>query len=403
MTRLPARRIPSALRRFIDSEASGGLVLIAMAGLALALANSPVSAIYAEVVTAKAAGLSLQSWVNDGLMAVFFLLVGLEIKREMLHGQLRTKSARAIPGLAALGGMAVPALVFAAINWGQPGLRGWAIPSATDIAFALAVLSLLGDRVPASLKVFLTALAILDDLGAVLIIALVYTQSLSPLFLGLSGAVFLALVALNRAGVRRLWPFLIGGVLLLALIWRSGVHSTVAGVLLAFTIPADGAGAEEQHRSTPLHRLEVALDPWVAFLILPLFAFLNTGVAVGGAGFSALAEPVTLGVAAGLVLGKQGGVLAGLGLGMAFGTGRPRGASWLQLYGTALLCGIGFTMSLFIGMLAYGPSPDLQSQSKIGVLVGSLLSAAAGTLVLRFAARPGAGRQARAVGEYAAE
>lgn len=390
------RRIPSALRRFIDSEASGGLVLIAMAGLALALANSPVSATYADVVATKLAGLSLQSWVNDGLMAVFFLLVGLEIKREMLHGQLRTTSARAIPGLAALGGMAVPALIFAAINWGQPSLRGWAIPSATDIAFALAVLSLLGDRVPASLKVFLTALAILDDLGAVLIIAVVYTKDLSPLFLGLSGGVFLALVGLNRAGVRRLWPFLIGGVVLLALIWRSGVHSTVAGVLLAFTIPDKGGTVEDQHQATPLHRLEGALDPWVAFLILPLFAFLNTGVAIGSEGWSALAEPVTLGVAAGLVLGKQGGVLAGLGLGMALGTGRPRGASWLQLYGTALLCGIGFTMSLFIGMLAYGPHPDWQNQSKIGVLVGSLLSAAAGTLVLRWAA-PRAGRPAAAI------
>lgn len=389
MTRLPVRRIPSALRRFIDSEASGGLVLIAMAALALVLANSPLSAIYADVVAARVAGLSLQSWVNDALMAVFFLLVGLEIKREMLHGQLRTKSARAVPGLAALGGMAVPALIFAAINWGRPGVGGWAIPSATDIAFALAVLSLLGDRVPASLKVFLTALAILDDLGAVLIIAVVYTHDLSPLFLGLSAGVFLALVLLNRAGVRRLWPFLIGGLVLLALIWRSGVHSTVAGVLLAFAIPADGGAAED--RPTPLHRLETALEPWVAFLILPLFAFLNTGVAIGGHGLAALAEPVTLGVAAGLVLGKQAGVLAGLGLGMALGTGRPRGASWLQLYGTALLCGIGFTMSLFIGMLAYGTSPELQSQSKIGVLAGSLLCAVAGTLVLRLAARQEAG------------
>lgn len=392
MTRLPVRRIPSALRRFIDSEASGGLVLMAMAGLALALANSPLAASYGKVVSARIAGLPVLSLVNDGLMAVFFLLVGLEIKREMLHGQLRTKAARAVPGLAALGGMAVPALIFAAVNWGQPGLRGWAIPSATDIAFALAVLSLLGDRVPASLKVFLTALAILDDLGAVLIIAVIYTEGLSPLFLGLSAAVFLALAGLNRAGVRRLWPFLIGGAVLLALIWRSGVHSTVAGVLLAFTIPAGEDGPGSGPRSTPLQRLEVALEPWVAFLILPLFAFLNTGVAIGSHGFAALAEPVTLGVAAGLVLGKQGGVLAGIGLGMAFGTGRPRGASWLQLYGTALLCGIGFTMSLFIGMLAYGASPELQSEAKIGVLAGSLLSAAAGTLVLRYAARPGLGR-----------
>ncbi|MCW6507242.1 Na+/H+ antiporter NhaA [Lichenifustis flavocetrariae] len=378
--------IPSALRRFMNSEASGGLVLMAVAALALLLANSPLLSLYRAFVHSPVAGLSLETWVNDALMAVFFLLVGLEIKREVLHGQLRSWHDRVLPGFGAIGGMLVPAVVFAAINWTHPGsLRGWAIPSATDIAFALGVLSLLGKRVPASLKVFLTALAVLDDLGAVLIIALFYTDALSWPMLGLAALTFAGLVAMNRAGVRRLWPYLLVGAVLWALVWRSGIHPTVAGVLLAVTVP-EGRSRET---ATPLQRLEMGLEPWVAFAVLPIFAFVNAGVSFGAQGVTALLHPVTLGVAAGLALGKQCGVMASLWVAVRSGLAqRPAGASWGQVYGVALLCGIGFTMSLFIGLLAYAARPDYQDQTKIGVLVGSLLSACAGALVLRLTARP---------------
>lgn len=386
-----AHRLPSALRGFIDGEASGGLVLMAFAALALIAANSPLADLYGTIVHARLGTLSLEGWVNDGLMAVFFLLVGLEIKREFLHGQLRTWPARALPGLAALGGMLVPSLIFAGVNWTHPAsLRGWAVPSATDIAFALGVLSLLGDRVPASLKVFLTALAVLDDLGAVVIIAVFYTGSLAWPPLGLAALVLAGLVGLNLAGVRRLWPFLVLGAALWGLVWRSGVHSTVAGVLLAATVPAEDPPAHGEDRRAPLNRLEHALGPWVTFAILPAFAFVNAGVEFGQrGGLAGLANPVTLGAAAGLCLGKQVGVLGSVWLCVKLRlAGRPAGASWLQVYGVALLCGIGFTMSLFIGLLAYAKLPDLQDATKVGVLIGSVLSALAGGLVLRFAPKP---------------
>ncbi len=394
---LPApRRLPSALRRFIDSEASGGLVLMACAALALAAANSPVAGSYERLVAARAGGLTVVDWVNDALMAIFFLLVGLEIKREFLHGQLRTWQARALPGLGALGGMLIPALIFTAVNWAHPvTLRGWAIPSATDIAFALGVVALLGDRVPASLKVFLTALAVLDDLGAVLIIAVFYTGGLSLPLLGLAALTFGALLMLNRMGVRRLWPFLLLGVLLWALVWQSGVHATIAGVLLAVTIPAEALPGSQEDASSPLNRLEGALGPWVGFLILPIFGFVNAGVALGGHGLRDLANPVTLGVAAGLLFGKQIGVLSSVWLAIRLKVAtRPAAATWVQVYGVALLCGIGFTMSLFIGLLAFARTPELQDDTKIGVLIGSLLSAAAGALVLRLAPRRPAVKEA---------
>ena len=371
----------------MHSEASGGLMLMAAAALALAVANSPLFFLYEAFVHAPIVGLPLETWVNDALMAVFFLLVGLEIKREILHGQLRVWHDRVLPGLGAIGGMVVPAGVFAAINWTHSGsLRGWAIPSATDIAFALGVLSLLGNRVPASLKVFLTALAVLDDLGAVLIIALFYTGALSWPMLSLAALTFGGLILMNRTGVRRLWPYLVVGSVLWALVWRSGIHPTVAGVLLAVTVP-DGRLGE---KATPLQRLETALEPWVAYAILPIFAFVNAGVSFGAQGAAALLHPVTLGVAAGLVIGKQCGVMGSLWLAVRSGLAqRPAGASWGQVYGVALLCGIGFTMSLFIGLLAFASRPEYQDETKIGVLVGSLLSACAGALVLRLFARPG--------------
>jgi NhaA family Na+:H+ antiporter len=398
------RRLPSALRRFIDSEASGGLVLMACAALALLAANSPLAGLYAHLLGLRAGGLDLVDWVNDALMALFFLLVGLEIKREFLQGQLRTWRARALPGLGALGGMAVPALIYAGFNLAHPAtLRGWAIPSATDIAFALGVLSLLGDRVPASLKVFLTALAVLDDLGAVLIIALFYSSGLSFPMLGLAALVFAVLLALNRLGVKHLLPYLVLGAVLWVLVWRSGIHATIAGVLLALAIPADagsahaglaGAGSPGHDGASPLHRLETALGPWVGFLILPVFGFVNAGVGFGAAGPGVLTSPVTLGVALGLFLGKQTGVLASIWLAIRLKVARrPAVANGLQIYGVTLLCGIGFTMSLFIGLLAFAPTPEFQDETKIGVLVGSLLSACAGALVLRLA--PPSGMAAR--------
>jgi Na+:H+ antiporter, NhaA family len=385
MIRPRLRRLPSAFRRFTDNEASGGLVLMGAATLALAAANSPFATAYAAAVAAPLAGHSVGTWVNDALMAVFFLLVGLEIKREILHGQLRTWPSRLLPGLGALAGMAAPAAVFAAVVSAHPdALRGWAIPSATDIAFALGVLSLLGDRVPASLKVFLTALAVLDDLGAVLIIAIFYTEGLALPLLGGAALVLLGLVGLNRAGVQRLWPYLGLGAVLWILVWGSGIHPTVAGVVLGFVIPDRGATTAVPRSPTPLHRLENALGPWVAFGILPLFAFANAGVALGGA--TELSRPVTMAVAAGLAVGKQSGVMAAVWAADRLGIARrPAGASWGQIYGVALLCGIGFTMSLFIGLLAYAGQPALMGDTKLGVLVGSLASALAGTLVLRFA------------------
>ena len=378
-------RIRTVLRALLANEAAGGLVLMAAGVLALVVANSPLAPAYFGALKTYVLRLSILHWINDALMAVFFLLVGLEIKREMLDGQLRTWPDRALPGIAALGGMLVPALIYVAVNWGTPEtLRGWAIPAATDIAFALGVLSLLGSRVPVSLKVFLTALAILDDLGAVLIIAVFYTADLSPVFLGGTLAVLGVLVGLNRSGVERLLPYLIVGVILWFLVLQSGVHATVAGVLLAMAIPLRRTPGRPEASGCALIRLEHALQPWVAFLIVPIFGFANAGVSFAGMSASALAQPVPLGIALGLFVGKQLGVFA-----FAWGAIRagladvPAHATWAQLYGVAILCGIGFTMSLFIGLLAFPTSEALQDEVKIGVLTGSVLSALAGAALLR--------------------
>jgi NhaA family Na+:H+ antiporter len=363
----------------LTSEAGGGLVLIGTAVLALAIANSPAAPAYFSTLTIYAGGLSVLHWINDALMAVFFLLVGLEIKREFLDGQLSTWSRRMLPGVAAVGGMVAPAVIYVALNAGNaPTLRGWAIPTATDIAFALGVLALLGPRVPVSLKIYLTALAILDDLAAVTIIAAFYTDNLAL------GWLALGLVALNRAGVERLTPYLALGAVLWFLVLKSGVHATLAGVALALTIPlrrSPRGSPEDAH--SPLHTLEHAIQPWVAYLIVPIFGFANAGVSFAGMKAAALFEPVTLGVAAGLFLGKQAGIfvstLAAVKLRIA---ARPDHASWLQIYGVSLICGIGFTMSLFIGLLAFPDHPALQDQVKVGVLVGSIISGVAGSLAL---------------------
>ena len=385
----PGRPV-SLLRRFLDSEASGGLVLMGAAALALVVANSPAAPLYNGALRAYLGPLSVQHWINDALMAVFFLLVGLEIKREMLDGQLSTWPRRALPGIAAAGGMAVPAAIYLAFNIGDPAtIRGWAIPAATDIAFALGVLSLLGNRVPVSLKVFLTALAILDDLGAVVIIALFYTAGISVLDLGLSAVVLALLVGLNRAGVMRLLPYLVLGAVLWVLVLRSGVHATIAGVLLALTIPLrPRPGRPDDLGESPLHRLEHALQPWVAFAIVPIFGFANAGVSLIGLGLGALADNVTAGIALGLFLGKLVGVFGFAALTIRLRLADlPMGAGWGQLVGVSLLCGIGFTMSLFIGLLAFPDDPALQDRVKIGILAGSFISGIVGAVVLLFAPR----------------
>jgi len=381
MTSDPALSNPSFIRRFISSEASGGLILMATAVLALIVANSPLAPIYVGVLKSYVGGLSVLHWINDALMAVFFLMVGLEIKREVLTGQLSTWPQRILPGIAALGGMIMPAALYLFLNWGSAETaKGWAIPAATDIAFSLGVVALLGSRVPMSMKVFLTAVAIFDDLGAVAVIAVFYTASINAAALAGAAGVVAILAILNRLGVNRLLPYLILGIGLWYLVLLSGVHATVAGVLVALTIPLAVA---KRTGDSPLLRLEYAIHPWVAFLIVPIFGFANAGVSFEGFTPATLLHPVTLGIALGLFVGKQLGVF-----GLTYGAVRlgmaplPEGASFRQLYGIALLCGIGFTMSLFIGLLAFPGSAALQDAVKIGVITGSALSAVVGAGVL---------------------
>lgn len=386
----PRTESPNALafiKRFFAAEAAGGLILMAAALAALIVANSPLADSYFAALHTVLAGMSVEHWINDGLMAIFFMLVGLEIKREMLAGQLASWSQRALPGFAALGGMVVPALIYVAFNRGQPDtIGGWAIPAATDIAFALGVLSLLGKRVPLSLKIFLSALAILDDLGAVLIIALFYTSDLSvPMLLAALGSIAV-LVALNRLGVKKLLPYLLIGALLWFFMLQSGIHATLAGVALALCIPL---GKADEEASSPLLYLEEKLHPWVAFAVVPIFGFANAGVSLAGITVDKLVDPVPLGVALGLLIGKQVGIFALAALAIRAGLARlPDGSNWGQLYGVAALCGIGFTMSLFIGALAFPGAPALVDEVKVGVLIGSVLSALLGVVVLRrFGAR----------------
>ncbi len=365
-----------AVDKFFTSESASGILLLGVTVLALAVANSPLAPGYFDSLHAVVAGLSLHHWINDGLMALFFLLVGLEIRHELVEGQLSTWAGRALPGLAAVGGMVAPAVIYASFNW-NGALHGWAIPTATDIAFSLGVLAMLGSRIPASLKIFLTALAIIDDLLAVLIIALFYGSGLSPLFLGLAGGTLAVLFAMNRLGVRQLWPYLLLGAVLWFFVLKSGIHATIAGVLLAFVIP-NGPGD-----NWPARKLEDGLANPVAYGIVPLFAFANAGVALAGISFATFLQPITFGVAAGLFIGKQVGILGACWLGVKLGIAKlPVRASWMQVYGVSLLCGIGFTISLFIGALAFGGA-DNQAAAKLGVLTGSLVSGVMGWLVLR--------------------
>ncbi len=384
----------SLIREFIKLEAAGGIVLIAASAAALILANSPLGSFYTAFLDIPVAiqfgafeiAKPLLLWVNDGLMAVFFFLVGLEIKREILEGELSSPKQIALPALAAVGGMAAPALIYAYINWDSPqNLNGWAIPAATDIAFALGILALLGNRAPLSLKVLLMAIAIIDDLGAIVIIALFYTDELSLQALLFGLAAVAGLVVVNRLRITHPAAYLLLGIALWVCVLKSGVHATLAGVIAALAIPlAPRDGAE----TSMLKRLEHDLHPWIAFGILPLFAFANAGVSFAGIGVDSFVEPVKLGISLGLFLGKQIGVFGMLYLCIKLSLApMPEGANWRQLYGVSLLCGIGFTMSLFIGSLAFEHSA-FDAPIRLGVLTGSIACASFGYIVIRWSGTP---------------
>jgi NhaA family Na+:H+ antiporter len=380
------------IREFFKYEATGGILLGLAAIVALIMKNSSMDIFYDGFLTVPVVvqigefiiNKPLLLWINDGLMAIFFLLVGLEIKREVLEGQLSTRAQISLPAIAALGGIAMPALVYCYINWGDAdAMKGWAIPAATDIAFALGVLSLLGKRVPETLKICLVAVAILDDLAAIIIIALFYTDNLSVISLAIGAVAVVILAILNRRGVTSLSPYIIVGIVLWACVLKSGVHATLAGVVLAMFIPLR---AKNKLGGSPARSLEHGLHPWIAFAILPIFAFANAGVSLQGLSFDLLMQPITLGVAAGLFFGKQIGVmlftLVGTGLKLCT---LPVGVSWRQYYGMSLITGVGFTMSLFIGTLAFD-DVEHQTAVRLGVLIGSAASGILGYLMLRIAA-----------------
>ncbi|WP_420821349.1 Na+/H+ antiporter NhaA [Pseudooceanicola aestuarii] len=364
---------------------------MAAALAALLVANSGLADVYHGIlgmtfaVTLDGGGLEkpLILWINDGLMAIFFFLIGLELKREILEGKLKNPRDVVLPGMAAVAGMAVPALVYVALNWGQTDtLHGWAIPAATDIAFALGVLALVGKNAPASLKIFLLTLAILDDIGAILIIAFFYTAELKVDYLMLALFPLAGLWWLNRRGAHRVAPLVLLGVVMWFFVLKSGVHATLAGVLTAFFIPL-----KDKYGKSPLHAVEHALSPYVLFLIVPIFAFSNAGVRLAGLTLGDLADPLALGIGAGLVVGKQLGVFGMVWLMVKTGLARmPHGANWLHIYGIACLAGIGFTMSLFIGTLSFADA-TLMNHVRLGVLVGSGISAVVGYTVLRLANR----------------
>ena len=381
----------TAIREFLRLESASGMLLFVAGVLAVLVANSPLAGAYAAFLdmplTIRLGSFGLDKplllWINDLLMAIFFLLVGLEIKREIVVGELSDPARIALPAIAALGGMLVPAAIYASLNASDPvGARGWAIPSATDIAFALGLLSLFGARVPLGLKILLMTLAVLDDLGAIVIIALFYTNDLSWIALASAAAAVVVLAVLNRAGVMRISAYVLVGAVLWVCVLKSGVHATLAGVVTALFIPARGAQGSAR---SPLTTLEHSLHPWVAYAILPVFAFANAGVSLAGLRFRDLLEPVPLGIALGLFVGKQIGVFGFSWLALALGWARlPQGVTRAQIYGISVLCGIGFTMSLFIASLAFDTGDAVPiATDRLGVLVGSLVSAAVGYLLLR--------------------
>ena len=420
---LPGRRMPRFVRQFLDTEAAGGVVLLVAAVAALVWANSPwresYHTLWSTELTIRVGPYvivdDLHHWVNDGLMAVFFFVVGLEIKRELVHGDLRDRRAAAMPAIAAAGGMVVPALFFLVVAGGSDGARGWGIPMATDIAFAVGIVALLGPRVPAALKLFLLTLAIVDDIGAIVVIAVFYAGEIQPEFLAVAAALVGSMLALRTAGVVWLAPYVVIGSTVWLATRASGVHATIAGVVLGLLAPArpliPGAVAREwagdltddptpaemdamtrlaKTAVSPAERLEHLLHPWTSFLIVPVFALANAGVEIRGDSFDgAGAAQVTLGVIVGLVIGKTLGITAAAWLAVRTGLGRlPEGATWPMVAGIAAIGGIGFTVALFIAELAFVSGP-LQDAAKIGVLVASTLAAALGAVVLSRACRSG--------------
>lgn len=386
-------KLINKIQEFLRLETSAGFILMGVSLLALIINNSPLNHVYtgflSTPVTIQFGGFEIAKplllWINDGLMAIFFFLVGLEIKREVLGGELSSFDKASLPVFAALGGIMGPALIYAFFNWSDPvAIKGWAVPAATDIAFALGVLALVGSRVPVSLKILLLAIAIIDDLAAIIIIAVFYTQDLTLTALGFSSLGVLGLFILNRSGVMRITPYALIGIFIWACILKSGIHATLAGVITALAIPRRHKNPKEK---SPLHRAEHGLHFYVAFLILPLFAFANAGVSFAGISLEDILSPIPLGIALGLFLGKQFGVFLVCWLMSRFGLARlPSGASWYQLYGIACLTGVGFTMSLFIGTLAFNDEALLNSV-RLGVLMGSLASGLLGFLILRSACK----------------
>jgi NhaA family Na+:H+ antiporter len=381
------------IAKYLRLEAASGVVLFVFAVLAVILDNSPFSSLYQQILTSPleihvfnwTVAKPLLFWINEGLMTIFFLLVSLELKREFLEGELSGTHKIILPGVSALGGMIVPALIYLFMTYAHgDAVRGWAIPVATDIAFALGVLSLFGKRIPMGLKLFLMALAIFDDVGAIIIIAVAHSHHLSIISLIVASIVLVILLLLNRWGVRQLTPYLVIGFVLWLCILSSGVHATVAGVLLALMIPLQGKTKKDIQ---PLSHLEESLHPWVAFLVMPLFALANSGVSFEGLSWSILFDPIPLGIMAGLVIGKQLGVFSMAWLMVRIGWAKlPVDASWFSLYGIALLCGIGFTMSLFLGTLAFqNNSPMYLIEVRLGVLLGSMISGMIGAVVLNIA------------------
>ena len=386
------KKMGNALQEFIAQETSAGIILFCAAVAAMVAVNSALNPHYLAFLDTPVAiqfggfeiAKPLALWINDGLMAIFFFLVGLEVKRELMEGQLSSVEQASLPLIAAVGGMALPAAVFVYFNWSiAENINGWAIPAATDIAFALGVLALLGKHAPVSLKILLLAIAIIDDIGAIIIIALFYTAEVSSTSLMLAGVGTVILFVMNRMGVVRIAPYVLVGAFLWVCVLKSGVHATLAGVVAALAIPLNAKDG-----SSPLKHLEHILHPWTAFLVLPIFAFANAGVALAGLRISDLMAPLALGIAAGLVVGKQLGVFGFMFLATKAGlVQRPAGVSWLQLYGLACLTGIGFTMSLFIGNLAF-VDPEQIETVKLGVISGSVISGVLGYCLLRFASAP---------------
>jgi NhaA family Na+:H+ antiporter len=383
-------RALEAIREFLKLESASGIILVGAAILALIANNSPLSSLYDlflnTPVEIRIGALNLAKplllWINDGLMAIFFLLIGLEVKREILDGQLSSLSQVALPGFAAIGGMAIPALIYVSFNLtNTSSLSGWAIPAATDIAFALGILALLGSRVPLSLKLFLLTLAIIDDLGAIVIIAIFYSGQLSTTSLIFSGIAISTLFAMNFFGVKRTAAYVVVGVILWICVLKSGVHATLAGVVLAFAIPL----RTNEDEPCPLREMEHSLHPWIAFGIMPLFAFANAGVSLQGMTIGKLFEPIPLGIAMGLILGKQIGVFGFSFVAVKLGLAKlPSDLNWKLIYGTSILCGIGFTMSLFISTLAFHSSiGDAAISARIGILTGSFIAAIAGYIIIK--------------------